>query len=133
MKRRLPSGLAGFAVSAVLAALCASAFAYFSPEGVGTASAGVSKLTAPTITTVTPAVGGTVSLAWSAVTAPGTGTVTYYVTRDGGSPAGTCAAPAVPTAATSCKDSEVAVGNHTYTVTAVGPGTTSNMIGPFVP
>jgi len=119
MKRRLPSGLAGFAVSAVLAAVCASAFAYFSPEGVGTASAGVTKLTAPTITTVTPAVGGTVSLAWSAVTAPDIGVVTYYVTRDGGNPAGTCAAPAVPAAATSCKDSEVPVGNHTYTVTAV--------------
>ena len=68
---------------------------------------------------MTPAVGGTVSLAWSAVTAPDSGTVKYFVTRDGGDPAGTCAVPAVPVAATSCKDSEVSVGNHTYTVTAV--------------
>lgn len=119
MRRLLPSGFAGLAAGAAAVAICASALAFFSPEGTGTASAGVSKLTAPTITTSTPAVGGTVSLAWSAATAPGTGAVMYYVTRDGGNPAGTCAAPAVPTAAVSCKDAEVPVGTHTYTVTAV--------------
>ena len=119
MRRLLPSGAVGAAVSVVVAAIAASAFAYFSPEGVGTASAGVGKLTAPAITTVTPAVGGTVLLAWSAVTAPGEGAVKYFVSRDGGDPAGTCAAPAVPAAATSCKDAAVPVGTHTYTVTAV--------------
>jgi hypothetical protein len=106
-------------VAAVLVAISGSALAYFTSEGVGSASAAVSKLSTPSITAATPAVGGTVSLAWSAVTAPGTGTVTYYVTRDGGDPAGTCAAPAVPAAATSCTDSGLGVATHSYTVTAV--------------
>lgn len=119
MKRLPSSGLTGVFVSIVLVALSASALAYFSPQGVGTASAGVGKLLPPTITTSTPAAGGTVSLAWSAVTAPDATAVKYYVSRDGGNPAGTCAAPAVPAAATSCKDSEVPLGEHTYTVTAV--------------
>ncbi|HEX5928065.1 MAG TPA: hypothetical protein VFY48_01595 [Solirubrobacterales bacterium] len=113
------SWLAGALVAAALAAIGGSAIAFFTGEGVGTASAGVSKLSAPTITTATPAVGGTVALAWSTVSAPGTGTVKYFVTRDGGDPAGTCAAPAVPTAATSCTDSGLAPGTYTYTVTAV--------------
>lgn len=116
---RLLSGLAVALLVAALAALGGSAIAYFSSEGTGTAAAAVSKLTAPTITAATPAAGGTVSLTWSTVSAPGSGTVKYFVTRDGGDPAGTCAAPAVPAAATSCKDSEVPIGTHTYTVTAV--------------
>lgn len=120
MRRRLPSGLTGALLAvAALATIAASALAYFTAGGLGTASAAVSKLSAPTITATTPAVGGTVSLAWSTVSAPGTGSVTYYVSRDDGDPGGTCAAPAIPTAATSCKDSGLEVGSHTYTVTAV--------------
>ncbi len=117
--RRLLSGLVAALLVATLAALGGSAIAYFSSEGTGTAAAAVSKLTAPTITAATPAAGGTVSLTWSAVSAPGSGVVLYYVTRDGGDPAGTCAAPAVPAAAISCKDSGVPIGTHSYTVTAV--------------
>ncbi len=119
MRRLRPTWLGGALLTAVLAALTGTALAYFTAEGVGSASAAVSKLSAPTIVGATPAVGGTVALTWSAVTAPGTGTVTYYVSRDGGAPAGTCAVPAVPTAATSCTDSNVSVGTHNYTVTAV--------------
>ncbi len=119
MRRCRSTWLAGFAAAAALAVVGGSAIAYFTGEGVGTASAAVSKLSAPAITAATPAVGGTVALAWSAVSAPGSGTVKYYVTRDGGEPAGTCAAPAVPAAATSCTDSGLTVGNHSYTVTAV--------------
>ncbi len=59
------------------------------------------------------------SLTWSAATAPGAEVVKYYVTRDGEDPGGTCAAPAVPTAATSCVDSGLSIAKHTYTVTAV--------------
>lgn len=103
----------------LLAAACGSAFAYFTSSGLGSASAAVSQLTTPTITAATPAAGGTVSLTWSAATAPGAETVKYYVTRDGEDPGGTCAAPAVPTAATSCVDSGLSIGKHTYTVTAV--------------
>jgi hypothetical protein len=120
MKRRAPTGFTGALVAvAVVAAIGGSALAYFTSQGLGQASAAVSKLTAPTITAATPAAGGTVSLTWSAVTAPGAEAVKYYVTRDGEDPGGTCAAPAVPAAATSCKDSELEVGKHTYTVTAV--------------
>jgi len=120
LKRLLPSRLSGaFLAATLVTAIAGSAFAYFTANGLGTASAAVSKLTAPAITAATPAVGGTVSLAWSEVSPPGSETVKYYVTRDGGDPGGTCAAPAVPAAAVSCKDSEVEVGKHTYTVTAV--------------
>lgn len=104
---------------AVIAIIAGSALAYFTAAGLGSAEAKVSKLTTPTITAATAAVGGTVSLTWSAATAPGSEAVKYYVTRDGDDPAGTCAAPAVPAAATSCVDSGLEVGKHTYTVTAV--------------
>jgi hypothetical protein len=119
MRRPRRSGLAVVLAAAVLAAVGGSAVAFFTSEGVGTASAAVSKLSAPAITAATPAVGGTVALAWTTVSAPGTGAVKYYVTRDGGDPAGTCAAPAVPAAATSCTDSDLGPGTYTYTVTAV--------------
>lgn len=119
MRRFLPTWFGGALLAAGLAAVTGSALAYFTAEGVGTASAAVSKLSAPTIVGATPAAGGTVALTWSTVTAPGIGTVTYYVSRDGGDPAGTCSAPALPTAATSCTDSGVSVGTHSYAVTAV--------------
>lgn len=120
MKRLLPSGLsAAAAVVVLIVAICGSALGYFSSEGGGSASAAVSKLNAPTISTATPAAGGTVSLSWGAVTAPGPGAVTYYVRRDGGQPAGTCPTTAAPTTVTTCVDSGVAIGEHSYTVTAV--------------
>ena len=119
MRWLLPSGFAGILATAALATISGAAVAFFTAEGVGEASAGVTKLSAPTITAITPAAGGTVSLSWSSVSVPGSGTVKYYVTRDDGDPAGTCAAPAVPVAATSCKDAELGIGTHTYTVTAV--------------
>jgi hypothetical protein len=120
LRPRLPSGFTGaLVVVAVVAAIGGSALAYFTAAGLGTAEAKVSQLTTPSITAATAAVGGTVSLTWSAATAPGAEAVKYYVTRDGGDPGGTCAAPAVPAAATTCKDAELEVGKHTYTVTAV--------------
>lgn len=119
MRRLTPSGLVGALLVAALTAISTSAIAYFTAEGVGEADAQVSTLATPTIGTASPAAGGKVSLAWSAVSAPGSGTVKYFVTRDGGDPAGTCAAPAVPTAATSCTDEKVPVGTHVYRVTAV--------------
>lgn len=119
MRRFASAGLAASMLAVAAVAIGGSALAYFSSEGTGTAAAAVSKLSAPTISAATPAAGGTVSLTWSAVSAPGSGVVMYFVTRDGGDPAGTCAAPAVPAAAISCKDSSVPIGTHTYTVTAV--------------
>jgi hypothetical protein len=119
--RRLPRcGVAGGIVVAALAlAISGSALAYFTSHGVGSASAAVTKLLAPTIAAATPAAGGTVTLTWGAVTAPGTGTVTYYVSRDGEDPGGTCPAAAAPTTVTTCTDSGLEVGSHSYTVTAI--------------
>jgi hypothetical protein len=107
--------------TALLAALVVggNALAFFSSIGSGSASAAVTKLTAPTISTATPAPGGTVALTWGAVTPPDIGSVTYYVTRDGGNPAGTCPTKAAPTAVITCTDSGLALGEHTYTVTAL--------------
>src|SRR4029079_1686912 len=65
------------------------------------------------------AAGGTVTLTWGAVTAPNAGTVTYYVTRDGGKPAGTCPTVEAPTSVTNCKDASVPIGEHTYRVVAL--------------
>src|SRR5262249_61074431 len=44
--------------------------------------------------------------------------VTYYVTRDGGRPAGGCPTSSTPAAVTSCTDSGLTAGSHDYTVTA---------------
>ena len=55
---------------------------------------------------------GTVALSWNPVTAPDGGSVTYYVTRDGGAPAGTARWRASPTAATSCTDSGLPAGTY---------------------
>ena len=119
MKRVRLSGVAGSILVVALLALVASALSYFTANGTGNASAAVSQLTAPTITAATPAAGGTVALTWNAMTAPGEGTVTYYVTRDGGKPAGNCPEQSAPTAVTTCTDGSVPIGEHTYTVTAI--------------
>src|SRR5690242_10294776 len=95
-KRVRRSGAAGFLLGALAIALAGTAIAYFSGSGTGNAAAAVSTLTAPTITAATPAAGGAVSLTWSAVTPPGEGTVTYYVSRDGGEPAGNCPGKPAP-------------------------------------
>lgn len=119
MRRILPAGIAGLAMAAVLiAVLCGSAFAYFTTTGAGSATAGLPKLSAPTISSAVPAIGGTVALTWTAVTPPGTGTVTYVVVRDGDEPAGNCPTTSSPGTATSCTDKGLEVGTHTYTVRA---------------
>jgi hypothetical protein len=118
MRRLCKSGLATTVLAVLAVAVGGSALAYFSSEGSGSASAAVTTLTAPTISAATPAAGGTVTLTWGAVTPPGATTVTYYVTRDGGRPAGNCPIDTAPTTVTTCKDSGLSVGEHTYTVTA---------------
>jgi hypothetical protein len=103
----------------VVVALAAAAgvLAYFTATGTGSASGGVSVLAAPTISSATPGA-GTVALSWSAVTAPGSGAVSYYVSRDGGAPEGSCPSSASTSMVTSCTDAGVSVGAHNYTVTA---------------
>jgi len=119
MKRARLSGVAGFALAVACVLLVGNAVAYFSANGAGSAAGAVSKLTAPTISAATPAAGGAVTLTWSAVTPPGEGAVTYYVTRDGGEPAGNCPGKPAPSAVTTCIDGTVPIGEHTYEVTAV--------------
>lgn len=114
--------LAGHAVALlaiVTIALGGSALGFFTAKGSGTASAAVTKLNAPTISAATAAAGGTVTVTWSAVTAPGAGSVRYYVTRDGDDAGGNCPTEAEPTSVVTCKDTGVAIGEHSYKVTAV--------------
>ncbi len=119
MRRLCTAGVATALLAALAVCAGGSALAYFSSVGSGSASAAVTKLTAPTISAATPAAGGTVTLTWGAVTPPGAGSIAYYVTRDGGAPAGTCPTAAAPSAVVTCKDSGVGVGEHTYRVTAL--------------
>jgi hypothetical protein len=119
MRRWCGTGLAAVLLTALAVTFGGSALAYFTSTGSGTASAAVTKLNAPTISAATAAAGGTVTLTWGAVTPPGAGSVTYFVTRDGGDPAGTCPVDTAPTTVVTCKDSGVSIGEHTYTVTAL--------------
>ncbi len=118
MKRRLRAGIASFGLFlALAAAVSGTALGYFSATGIGSASAGVSKLTAPAVSAI-PAAGGIVALSWGAVTAPGPGNVIYSVTRDGGEPAGECPSTSSPAPVISCVDVGLEVGTHTYVVKA---------------
>ncbi len=119
MMRPRKTGVAGFLLALVAVAVAGSALAFFSANGTGSASAAVTKLTAPTITAATPAAGGAVTLTWSAMTPPGEGTVSYYVERDGGTPAGNCPSQSSPSGVTTCVDGAVPIGEHTYEVVAL--------------
>jgi hypothetical protein len=122
--KRSGLGIAGFAAVAFLAALAsASALAYFTTTGTGSAAASVSKLLPPTIATATPSPGGTVALSWEAVTAPGTGTVTYKVSRSGEEANGGCSSTLT---VTTCTDSGLPVGTYGYVVTAKWRSWTAN-------
>src|SRR5262249_26547530 len=102
----------------VALAASTAAWAFWGAQGSGAASGHVGSLSTPSIVSATPG-GGTVALQWSAVTAPAAGAVSYYVSRDGGAPSNACPGPAAPSAQTSCTDTGVSIGKHSYTVTAV--------------
>lgn len=117
------------ALSVVMAlATAGSALAYYTSSGSGSGDAAVTTLGAPAIESATPGA-GTVLLTWSPVTPPGPGTVSYYVRRDGGAASAACPSAASPTAATSCTDTGVPVGTHSYTVTAVWRSWTATSAG----
>jgi urease gamma subunit len=107
-------------VLVLIAALAAStaAWAYWAANSSGSATGKVGALSAPALTSAT---GGAESatLSWSSVSAPGSGSVKYYVSRDGSTPGGSCPSSSAPSAATSCTDTGVSPGSHSYTVTAV--------------
>jgi hypothetical protein len=104
----------------LIAALAAStaAWAYWAANSSGSATGKVGALSAPTLSSAT---GGAESatLSWSSVTAPGSGAVKYYVSRDGSTPGGNCPSSSTASTATSCTDTGVSPGSHSYTVTAV--------------
>jgi hypothetical protein len=119
MKRGLAKRLARALLCALAAcAPVTMAWAYFSTSGAGSVAASATTLAGPTISSATPGA-ASVSLSWSIVTPPGSGAVSYYVTRDGGTPAGNCPTSASPSGATSCTDSGVSIASHTYRVIAV--------------
>jgi hypothetical protein len=99
-------------------AMTGIADAYWTASGTGSGSGPVGTLDAPTISSATPG-SGKATLTWTAVTPPGSGSVSYYVLRDGGSPAGNCPSQAAPTSVLTCTDSGLSLGIHTYTVTVV--------------
>jgi len=117
MRRLLPSGLAA-ALLVAMAMAAGPAFGFFSTTGSGSALAGISKLSAATITSATPTLEDTVVLSWTAVAPPGSGAVLYSVTRDGGKPAGNCPTTSSPAPVLTCTDNNLALGKYTYVVRA---------------
>ena len=106
------------AAIALLAAVM-DAQAYYTATGSTSARATVGTLAAPSISSATFSGAGQVSLSWSTVTAPASDSVTYYVSRDGGAASAGCPGSSAPSSATSCTDTGVSAGTHTYMVTAV--------------
>jgi hypothetical protein len=119
MTRPVSPALAIAALATFVVMVGGNALAYFVGPGSGSASAAVTTLSEPAISAATAEVGGTVTLTWGAVTPPGSGTVTYYVTRDGGKPAGNCPTVSAPEAVTTCKDTGVSIAEHSYRVVAI--------------
>ena len=118
MIRSIALRRAGIALSILMiGTLSGTAWAYLTTVGTGTGLAGAGALSAATIS-ATPGA-GTVALSWSAVTPPGSGTVLYYVTREGGAPAGNCPVSAAPSTQLGCTDSGVPTGKYSYRVVAV--------------
>ncbi len=101
-----------------LSATPPTASAYWPGAGQGSGLATLTTLSAPTISSAT-AGAETVELSWSSIAAPGEGSVEYYVTRDGGAPAGSCPSVSAPATVTTCTDTGVPIGTHKYTVRAV--------------
>ena len=112
-------------------AMAGAGWAYWTASGSGSASASVGTLAAPTIGSSSSS-GSTVSLGWGAVTAPGAGSVSYYVSRDGSAAGGDCPRSSLPTSVTSCLDTGVPGGSHSYTVTAVYRSWTATSIAASV-
>ena len=98
-------------------ALVGGATAHWTATGAGSGSGSVATLAAPALGGSPGA--GTATLTWTAVTPPGSGSVSYYVQRNGGSPAGNCPTQAEPTSVLTCADTGLANGTYTYTATAV--------------
>jgi sRNA-binding regulator protein Hfq len=108
------SVLGGLAMTLAMAGMVD---AYWTAGGTGSGSGPVGTLAVPTLSGTPSA--GTATLTWTAVTPPGSGAVTYYVTRNGGNPAGNCPISGSPASVLTCTDSGLSAGTYNYTVTAV--------------
>lgn len=125
-RRWTPRAIAGLVAAVVAAVLgIGAAWAYWTAQGGGNATASVATFNPPTNVTATSTVGsGTVGLTWSAASLSTGGAPTgYYVTRINNSTSASapaCASsPSTPVAGTSCNDTGVADGTYHYAVTAV--------------
>jgi hypothetical protein len=90
--------------------------AIYTSTKTSSATLSTGSLGKPTVT-LAKGTANTVVVSWTAVSAPGA--VKYYVIRDGAAPSGNCPAAAAPAAVTTCTDTWLSNGSHTYTVTAV--------------
>lgn len=91
--------------------------AYWTTPARGEITTTLATMTPPSAPTAVPA-GADVTLAWSAAAlSTGEAPEGYYATRDGGPT--TCGTPDAPITSTTCTDTGVPDGAHTYTVTAV--------------
>lgn len=122
VRRRWAGGTARSGAVVLMLALAAvfagSALAYYADGVTGSGSASVGTLDAPT-SVQTAAGAGTVALTWHAVLPPAADAVSYYVSRDGTPAGGACGSPEEPITGTSCTDTGLSEGSHSYTVTAV--------------
>jgi hypothetical protein len=111
-------------IAAALAATTA-AWAYWTADGSGAASASAATLGAPTAVGASTTAGSpTVQLAWTgSALSTGQSPSGYYATRirtgDGASAAACGTSPSALTAATGCTDQDVPDGTYHYVVTAV--------------
>lgn len=124
-RRWTPRAIVGL-VAAVAAAVLGIgvAWAYWTGQGSGNATASVATFNPPTNVAATSTVGsGTVGLSWSAASLSTGGAPTgYYVNRitDSSSAlAPACGSPSAPVTDTSCNDTGVPDGTYHYLVTAV--------------
>jgi hypothetical protein len=104
-------------LSALALGTAGSALSYYTSNGSGSGEKVLGSLTVPTISAATPAAGGTVALTWAKGSTP-TG-VAYYLTRNGGAPAGSCPTQSEPqNDISTCTDAGLEPGTYTYKVFA---------------
>ncbi len=113
-----PFGPLALLAALTLLACPQGATGYWTATGEASASASLATLAGPSIVSAT-AGAETVELSWSTVTPPAEGTVEYFLSRDGGSPSGSCPSSSSLSTVTGCTDTGVPVGSHKYVVTAV--------------
>ena len=107
-------------VLAAFSVVGASAWAYWTTHGIGSASASTGTLYAPGAPVASVTGPGTVHLTWNTSTlSNNTAAQGYYVTRSDAPATKICETSGPPTGVKSCDDTSVGQGTYTYKVTAV--------------